>query len=233
MRLKKTNQQMLDNHIVLENGCHAYMDMHKRPILNYRPRTHEDGVNVPIARRIYTIVFGNIPDGMMLRHKCDNGYCVNPSHLEIGTAKQNGQDMVDRGRSLAGSKNPFAKLTESDVAAMRSEWVPYKVSIDSLAEKYGVNRVTIIKALHGDRWGHVAGTKRAPRLKAGGYCQKGHLLDGENLNIRKSGRIDCRACIKENRSLNKDRVNALRREQHKKKKLAEAAMLELIGKEDV
>ena len=231
MRLKKTNQQMLNNHVVLENGCHAYLGMNKDPLMKHRPKTVEDGLQVLISRRIYEIVFGAIPAGMVVRHKCDNGYCVNPNHLEIGTAKQNVQDMVDRGRSLVGSKNPSAKLTELDVAAMRSEWVPYKVSINRLAEKYGVDRATIVKVLHGDRWGHVAGAKRVARLKVGGYCPNGHLLDGENLNVRKSGRIDCRTCIKENRLLNKDRVNALRREQYKKKKLAEAAVLELIERE--
>lgn len=41
---------------------------------------------------------GPIPDGMLVRHRCDNPSCCNPLHLEVGTQKQNLRDAVDRGR---------------------------------------------------------------------------------------------------------------------------------------
>ncbi len=49
--------------------------------------------------------FGPIPEGMVIRHKCDNPACVNPSHLEIGSQKDNVQDTVARGRL-----NPLSSL---------------------------------------------------------------------------------------------------------------------------
>lgn len=39
-----------------------------------------------------------IPDGMVIRHKCDNPPCINPEHLEIGTHADNMADMFSRGR---------------------------------------------------------------------------------------------------------------------------------------
>ena len=41
---------------------------------------------------------GEIPKGMIVRHKCDNPECTNPEHLEVGTQKDNMQDCSKRGR---------------------------------------------------------------------------------------------------------------------------------------
>lgn len=51
------------------------------------------------AHRVAFEMFnGPIPDGKIIRHKCDNPNCVNPEHLEAGTQKQNMQDASRRGR---------------------------------------------------------------------------------------------------------------------------------------
>ena len=42
---------------------------------------------------------GLVPkDGEDVMHSCDNGLCVNPSHLSIGTHRENMLDMVNKGR---------------------------------------------------------------------------------------------------------------------------------------
>lgn len=45
----------------------------------------------------------------LIMHTCDNRRCCNPKHLKKGTPKDNSQDMAQKGRSLAGERNPKYK----------------------------------------------------------------------------------------------------------------------------
>ena len=49
-------------------------------------------------RRFYLRLKGPLPDGVILRHSCDNRRCLNPNHLTPGTHKQNTRDMMKRRR---------------------------------------------------------------------------------------------------------------------------------------
>jgi hypothetical protein len=40
-----------------------------------------------------------IPQGMLVLHSCDNTLCCNPSHLRLGTHKDNTHDMISKGRA--------------------------------------------------------------------------------------------------------------------------------------
>lgn len=53
------------------------------------------------AHRLSWVVHnGDVPDGSVIRHKCDNRKCVNPEHLDIGTQADNVRDMWERGRAV-------------------------------------------------------------------------------------------------------------------------------------
>ena len=57
-----------------------------------------NGKTVLAHRYAWENVNGKIPDGLIVCHKCDNGLCINPNHLFIGTHKDNMQDCSRKGR---------------------------------------------------------------------------------------------------------------------------------------
>lgn len=80
-------------------------------------------------RHMYRLMNGPIPEGLDVRHKCDNRRCINPDHLIVGTRKQNMEDAVDRGRQARGSMLPQTKLTDAATATliqMAKDGVPYQ-----------------------------------------------------------------------------------------------------------
>ena len=81
---------------------------------------------------------GPVPEGMSVRHKCDNPSCVNPDHLEVGTQADNMKDMQDRGRHRAG-----IRLKPSEVREVRFMLEVLEMSVTQIALQLGRTRTCV------------------------------------------------------------------------------------------
>ena len=55
---------------------------------------------IKLSHRIsYYLTYGEFDKKLFVCHKCDNPSCVNPEHLFLGTAKDNFEDMISKGRN--------------------------------------------------------------------------------------------------------------------------------------
>lgn len=120
------------------------------------------------AHRVaWELTNGPIPEGLHACHHCDNPPCCNPSHLFLGTAKDNARDMVEKGRHrpgrLPGELHPNARLTWERVAEIRRRYAahPHPTgrpghgvpdSTGALAAEFGVAQSTVSRIVLGRAW---------------------------------------------------------------------------------
>lgn len=106
-------------------------------------------------RLMYYLARGDIPAGFWVLHKCDNPPCVKPTHLFLGTGKDNSQDREMKGRHIParGEKVGTAKLTAKDVLEIRRLHYEQGYGKWRLAKMFGVSRRAIQKAWRGENWG--------------------------------------------------------------------------------
>lgn len=104
-------------------------------------------------RLAYQLAHGPIEDGLVVCHHCDVRACCNPTHLFLGTQRQNMDDMLAKGRSSPGELRPQARLTTEAVRAIRAA---SGFTQQELAERYGVSQSNISAVLLRKSWRHVA-----------------------------------------------------------------------------
>lgn len=114
---------------------------------------------VSVHRFSYELHCGPIPEGRFVCHHCDNPACVNPTHLFLGTPKDNMHDMIAKGRQVrttpprhSGEDHPNARLTWKQVSEMRSLFATGTYSISELALQYGVTNANIGMIVHWRTW---------------------------------------------------------------------------------
>ena len=96
---------------------------------------------------------GEIPDGMIVCHHCDNRSCVNPDHLFVGTYSDNANDMFAKGRNNTprGERHAKAKLTEQDVYNIRAD----TRTLVEIGKQYGFDKSYVWKIKNRWHWKHL------------------------------------------------------------------------------
>lgn len=108
------------------------------------------------AHRVaYILNVGEIPHRQFVCHKCDNPRCVNPSHLFLGTHKDNMTDMVRKRRHQHGERHQKTNLTENQVLAIRSRYTGAVGERSRLAKEFGVSYSSITKIVKREVWTHI------------------------------------------------------------------------------
>lgn len=113
------------------------------------------GDKIKKAHRIaFEDCHGHIPSGKVLMHKCDNRKCVNPAHLVVGTAGENNKDRDLKGRHIAlrGEAHGMARLNERAVKRIKQLQARQAEERSRLAEKLGVDIVTLNDVIRGKTW---------------------------------------------------------------------------------
>jgi hypothetical protein len=128
-------------------------------------RIKHNGVAMQAHRFSWLIHHGEIPPRMLVRHKCDTPLCVNPSHLLLGSAQENSDDKLSRGRQYKGAQasaarrltaqrgisHPRAKLTDVQVLAIRKDKRPQRF----VAADYGVSQCLVHNIVSRKAWSHI------------------------------------------------------------------------------
>lgn len=107
---------------------------------------------VQSAHRVsYEAFKGEIPDGLLILHACDNRKCINPDHLSVGTHAENMKDAYQKGRLIqltpdngfkSGHIPKNRKLTPAQVIEMRS-LRESGTKLQEIADQFGVGTSTV------------------------------------------------------------------------------------------
>lgn len=100
-------------------------------------------------RYAWTLFHGQIPDGECVLHRCDVPSCVNPSHLFLGSRKDNRIDCVLKGRHAKGQRNR-AVLNAAQVVEVRKRHSQGERQTE-IAKSLGVSKHVVFDAIH-RRW---------------------------------------------------------------------------------
>jgi hypothetical protein len=108
-------------------------------------------------RVVWETVYGPIPQGLCVCHRCDHPECCNPKHLWLGTHDENMTDMSVKGRTSRqrGESNASHKLTEPQVVELRRKQKAGE-SYASLAVQFGISETTVWEIAGRRTWIHIA-----------------------------------------------------------------------------
>lgn len=102
-------------------------------------------------RLAYILEYGQIPEGLLVCHKCNNRSCVRPSHLYAGTAKQNFADAIKAGAIRFGERHHSSKIDWNQAATIR-ELAANGVSQRKIAKQFNIAQTSVGAIIRHETW---------------------------------------------------------------------------------
>ena len=135
------------------------------------------GEQIRAHRFSWALHNGPVPADLYVCHNCpggDNRQCVNPSHLFVGTQRDNVYDYFvknkgyvphplppkgcgigNHGQHAVGEKQHLAKLTAEKVMDIRQRYRAGNIILKELADEYGVTLQAVHYAIQRKTWKHI------------------------------------------------------------------------------
>jgi hypothetical protein len=139
-----TKEDLKLNCTVTERGCWEWA----------RTRSPQSGygrIGTTYAHRFaYELAIGEIPTGLQVIHSCDNPPCVNPDHLFIGTAQDNCDDSVAKGRRKGAWRFDWEIIRAVRAAAESSN------NFYEIGKCFGMSGITAERIAKRKTYKHVA-----------------------------------------------------------------------------
>lgn len=116
------------------------------------PQRKENGRTIRVHREVCERRHGPPPTpDHHAAHSCGRRACVEPTHLDWKTAAENNLDRLAHGTAPLGERSGTAKLTASDIPAIRRS----VATQEALALSYGVSQAAISCVVRRKTWRHV------------------------------------------------------------------------------
>lgn len=176
MRLARIQVDRFWSHVDKTSDCwlwtgRADRDGYGEFVVNAKGRRNGRPVqkHMRAHRLAWELEHGPVEHGLVVMHLCDTPACVRPSHLSIGTQRDNVRDCATKGRIAKGDRHASvtrpecvrrgedhhnASITSKDVREIRAR-IALGDSPTAISTSMGINRSIVYSIKYGRSWRSV------------------------------------------------------------------------------
>jgi len=92
---------------------------------------------------MWTLVYGPIPEGLVVGHSCNNKGCINTNHMYLCTPEANSSDAARDGLYKSGFDHYKSKVSKEDQVAMWEMYHTDIISQEKIAELFNISQSTV------------------------------------------------------------------------------------------